>query len=39
MTQGQLSEICDNVLLLNKGKQVMLGEPEAVIRKYDEIKS
>ena len=34
---SQLSEICDNVLLLNKGKQIILDKPDVVIKKYNEI--
>jgi ABC-type polysaccharide/polyol phosphate transport system ATPase subunit len=33
-----LEEICDRILLLDKGKFVMLSEPEEVIKKYNEMK-
>jgi len=36
---GKLSEFSDKVLLLHKGKTIMLGEPEEVVKKYSEIKS
>jgi ABC-type polysaccharide/polyol phosphate transport system ATPase subunit len=36
---GSLSQICDRVLLLNKGKNIMVGKPEDVLKKYQEIKS
>ena len=32
-----VGELCDRVLLLDKGEQIMLGEPEEVIVKYREI--
>jgi len=32
-----LSKFCNVALLLNKGKQIMLGKPEEVIEKYNEI--
>jgi len=32
-----LTELCDRVLLLRKGKSVMIGEPTKVIEKYREI--
>jgi len=35
---NKLSEICDKVLLLHKGKNVMMGKPEEVIKKYQELK-
>lgn len=35
---GNLTQICDRVLLLNKGKKVLIGPPEEVIKKYEEIK-
>ena len=36
---GNLSQICDRVLLLNKGKNIIVGKPEDVLKKYQEIKS
>ena len=36
---GNLSQICDRILLLDKGKKVIIGNPEEVIKKYKEIKS
>jgi len=32
-----LSEICDEVLLLHKGKKISMGEPDEIIKKYKEI--
>jgi ABC-type polysaccharide/polyol phosphate transport system ATPase subunit len=32
-----LSKFCNLALLLNQGKQIMLGKPEEVIEKYNEI--
>lgn len=32
-----LPEICDRVLLINKGKGIMIGNPEEVVKKYREI--
>jgi len=34
----KLREFSDQALLLDKGKMVMIGEPEEVIKKYKEIK-
>ncbi len=34
---GTLPELCDRVLLLDKGKMVMIDEPNKVIQKYKEI--
>jgi len=35
----KIPELSDRVLLLDKGKNVMIGKPEEVIKKYQEIKS
>jgi len=35
----KLTEFADKVLLLHKGRVVLIGEPEEVIKKYGEIKS
>ena len=35
---GNLPNFCDRVLLIDKGKIIMIGEPEEVIKKYKEIK-
>jgi len=35
----KIPELSDRVLLLDKGKNVMLGKPDEVIKKYQEIKS
>jgi len=35
---NKLPEICDKVLLLHKGKNVMIGKPNEVIKKYQELK-
>jgi len=32
-----LPEICDRVLLIQKGKKIMIGNPEEVVKKYREI--
>ena len=32
-----LSELCDRVILLDKGTMVMMGKPDEVIEKYKEI--
>jgi len=34
-----MSEYCDRVLLLDKGKMMFIGKPEDVIEKYKEIKT
>lgn len=36
---GSLSKICDRVLLLHKGKKIIIGKPDEVLKKYEEIKS
>ena len=36
---GNLSQICDRLLLLYKGKKVMIGLPEEVLKKYREIEN
>jgi len=36
---GNLSQICDRLLLLDKGKKVMIGLPEKVLKKYREIEN
>jgi len=36
---GKISELCDRVLLINKGKMIMFGNPQEVIEKYKEITS
>lgn len=35
---GNLPNFCDRVLLIDKGKIIMIGEPEEVIKTYKEIK-
>ena len=35
---GNLSKFSDKVLLLDKGKMVMIGKPEEVIEKYENLK-
>lgn len=35
----KLRDLSDRVLLLNKGKVIMIGEPEEVVKKYIEMKS
>jgi len=35
----KVAELSDKVILLHQGKQVMIGEPQEVIKKYKEIKS
>ena len=34
---SNLQELCDRVLLIHQGKQVMIGKAEEVIKKYQEI--
>jgi len=34
---AKLREIADRVLLVHKGKRIMVGEPEAVIKKYNQL--
>jgi ABC-2 type transport system ATP-binding protein len=34
---NSLTELCDNVLFLHKGKSIMIGTPEEVINKFKEI--
>lgn len=36
---GNLSKICDRILLLHKGEKIIIGQPEEVLKKYQEIKS
>jgi len=34
---SNLQELCDRVLLIHQGKQVMIGKAEEVIKKYQEM--
>jgi len=36
---GKISELCDRVLLIHKGKMVMMGKPQEVIEKFKEFTS
>jgi ABC-type polysaccharide/polyol phosphate transport system ATPase subunit len=35
----KLSELCNHVLLINEGQKVMIGKPDEVIKKYNELNS